>query len=715
MASGRFDLVKTLGTSSYIYSRCEWSSSGNVNNNRSTINVNVIVGKRSGSNTPTTCTFNTTVSVSGANSPATQTSAPYTSVKANQEITVFSGSFTINHNADGTKGTTISVAIGNNNVYHAEAYSNITLDTIPRASTPSVRGVGTMGGSMIIDTNRASGSFTHTLTYLFGNASGTIATGVGTDATWNIPIELASQVPNAPSGIGTITCTTYSGSTNVGSKTCQFTLNVPDSIRPTAALTFEEANLEMISKNWGIYVQGKSELDVSITGTGAYGSTIKSYQSYVQGISSIKQNYVSWRLTNHGTSEVTAYVVDTRERKSETVSQELTVVEYFKPTIRSVSVSRCLEDGTESDEGTYLLLSFAGIIAPVANKNSAKFSIKIREKGADVNYSEYILSTNYEVELLDTILADGSGNKLQLSTDVSYDIRFEAIDAFDETHILKEIGTGFDLINLNVSGNSMALGKISEADPDEKLLEVGFEETRFSGDVTLVGDRAMVVDKHIRSIKSKDFFDMLYNSDGMTGSVFLEDSYFMQGEDSMYDYTIYGDFYNFHWMPFRAFTGTDKVQEKPYYNGTLILYSATGAFNPVALTIFNKLCKFKYEFPSGNSDNYSESEQIIGTWIDGKTLYRKVITTYDTVENEVKFSIAHGVSGWDKMWVDLGNSFFYENTRKRSLPMEQTFYTSTDGNDMCHVYIEGDYVYIVSRGGWGTGWLKVITLNYTKV
>ena len=155
MASGKFDLTKTLGTSAYIYSRCEWSSSGNVSNNKSTIYVNVIVGKKSGSNTPTTCTFNTSVSV-------TQSSSPYTSVSANQEINVFSGSFTIDHNADGTKSTSISVSIGNNNVYHATGSSNITLDTIPRASSLS-GGSGDIGGNSTITITRASSSFTHKL------------------------------------------------------------------------------------------------------------------------------------------------------------------------------------------------------------------------------------------------------------------------------------------------------------------------------------------------------------------------------------------------------------------------------------------------------------------------------------------------------------------------------------------------------------------------
>lgn len=34
---------------------------------------------------------------------------------------------------------------------------------------------------------------------------------------------------------------------------------------------------------------------------------------------------------------------------------------------------------------------------------------------------------------------------------------------------------------------------------------------------------------------------------------------------------------------------------------------------------------------SGSSDNYSTEEQVIGTWIDGKPIYRKVLSTGSSV------------------------------------------------------------------------------------
>lgn len=86
--------------------------------------------------------------------------------------------------------------------------SSWALDTIPRASTPSVSET-TIGSTMTITTNRASSSFTHTLTYSIGSYSGTIATGVEASTTWTIPATLANAMPNNTSGTLTIGCTTY--------------------------------------------------------------------------------------------------------------------------------------------------------------------------------------------------------------------------------------------------------------------------------------------------------------------------------------------------------------------------------------------------------------------------------------------------------------------------------------------------------------------------
>lgn len=48
-----------------------------------------------------------------------------------------------------------------------------------------------------------------------------------------------------------------------------------------------------------------------------------------------------------------------------------------------------------------------------------------------------------------------------------------------------------------------------------------------------------------------------------------------------------------------------------------------------------------------NTDYYSTTEQIVGKWIDGKPLYRKVIN-FGTLPNNTTKNVAHGISNVDK-------------------------------------------------------------------
>ena len=57
-----------------------------------------------------------------------------------------------------------------------------------------------------------------------------------------------------------------------------------------------------------------------------------------------------------------------------------------------------------------------------------------------------------------------------------------------------------------------------------------------------------------------------------------------------------------------------------------------------------------------NIHTYSTTEQVVGTWIDGKPIYEKTIHfttgTANTYNRE-----SHGVVDIDKIWIDYGNSF----------------------------------------------------------
>lgn len=151
---------------------------------------------------------------------------------ANYNINKFADhTYTIIHNTDGTKTITLQGQFTTKSTYitGGSVSGQITLPQIARAS--SVSGLSTrLGTAGTITITRQSSSFTHTLTYSFGSASGTIATKTSnTSVSWTPPVSLISQFNNQTSKTGTITCTTYSGNTEVGTSTSTLTLSVPSS------------------------------------------------------------------------------------------------------------------------------------------------------------------------------------------------------------------------------------------------------------------------------------------------------------------------------------------------------------------------------------------------------------------------------------------------------------------------------------------------------
>lgn len=466
VASGKFDLTKTLGASSYIYSRCEWSSSGNISTNKSTINVRVIVGKRSGSNTPTTCTFNTTVSVNGADSPSTQSSSPYDSISANEEITVFSGTFTIKHNDNGKKSTTISVSIGNNNVYHAEGSSSITLDTIPRASSIS-GGSGNIGEKVTINISRASSSFKHTLNYEFGNLSGTIGTNIGTSCEWLIPTTFYNQIPNANEGTGTITCITYDGSTEIGRKSISFTAKVTNS--NPSSFDFMYADIGGMTPNENITVhltgddtkiiKGYSSLFVMITSeaSGNNGANISYYQIDNEKVYVADMHPVQFQIDNYNKNTITVLVVDTRGNSTSITKTITDFLDYEDLIKGNIKLTR-----SNGGVGEFVTLEFNGTFwndsfGSVDNELSVIYKYKKTNSSEFIQGTTNIVTTNSENNYSFNGLIEGDTEDKGFNINYSYDLLVQVSDKINTVIFTTVIGAGTPAIA--IYQNYVSLGK----------------------------------------------------------------------------------------------------------------------------------------------------------------------------------------------------------------------------------------------------------------
>ena len=207
----------------------------------------------------------------------------YSNITDYQERTFASGTLKIAHNSDGSKSFTISGFSGwiyDSGTTNASAQS-FTLSTIPRASSVSCS-TANIGSNATITINRASTSFTHTLTYVFGSLNGTIATKTSsTNISWILPTTFYAQIPNAKSGAGTITCQTYNGSTLIGSKSTSFTATVSESLsKPILSPTAVDSNTTTtaLTGDSSKFIKYYSKASVATGAEARNSATLKSYK-----------------------------------------------------------------------------------------------------------------------------------------------------------------------------------------------------------------------------------------------------------------------------------------------------------------------------------------------------------------------------------------------------------------------------------------------------
>ena len=127
MASGNFNLTRTGATSSYVSFKCYWSSTPDVSGNYSTVTVNVVASKGSGSTSNTWGTHNTSATVNGE----TQNAGGSFTLSPGGSVTLLSKSYIVPHNNDGSKTITISANVGGD-VMWGNGSATVQLDTIPR-------------------------------------------------------------------------------------------------------------------------------------------------------------------------------------------------------------------------------------------------------------------------------------------------------------------------------------------------------------------------------------------------------------------------------------------------------------------------------------------------------------------------------------------------------------------------------------------------------
>lgn len=350
-------------------------------------------------------------------------------LSAYQKKLLFAANWVVGHNADGTKDFKVTCNYNVNVTFHGVYYGSTTwegfgtLNTIPRTSSISIHpSTINFGEKTRIHINRASGSFTHTLTFRWYSNNNTFASKinyVNYDFTPNI--DLSRYIPDKTSGWGTIVCDTYSGRTKIGSSSATLTIHTVNDSRFQPVIhgfTISEGSPEVTTAVGAVYVQSKSKLKVSTNASAKMYSTISKIKTKVGNATYTGDSIVSGFVAKSGNLNIVVTVTDSRGYKA-TSSKSINLKPYKNPTT-TISAQR------RKDAQEIVDITWSGTSKSIGVNNVMGYKIEYQR----INNSWIVLEQNSSATR-----EVWSGTKVlnSMAIDKVYNIRITMYDEFMST------------------------------------------------------------------------------------------------------------------------------------------------------------------------------------------------------------------------------------------------------------------------------------------
>lgn len=310
---------------------------------------------------------------------------------------------------------------------------------------------GVLGSEHTLKLKRYSSALTHTIKAACGKKIVTIATGLKADSVeWTPPIEWSAQNTTGTSVPVVITCTTYNGSTAIGSTSVSLTFAIPASVAPFVSFTaVDKLGYPDI---YGKYIQGKSKLEVTVEGDGVYGSTITAYSVICSGQAKTGEVTV-FDLPKAGTILITVKATDSRGRTTEE-SGTISVMAYTAPTATITSVYRCDAGGNEDPDGELARAVFSATVPALDGRNSASYVLKYRPRGTTA-------WTSVALEDLTGQYSITAGSRIVgVSLELAYEFSLQVTDNFGPAveSSYRTIQVAFAFIQMNRATKSLGVG-----------------------------------------------------------------------------------------------------------------------------------------------------------------------------------------------------------------------------------------------------------------
>jgi len=495
-------LKKDFHKSGVFTLQIEWSvTSQSTENNTSVVEAKMyLISNMSGGTISSSTSKNGSIIIDGN---TYNHSGLNVSISSGQKKLLATSTRTVTHNPDGTKSITIGGRLDINVTLSGTYYGTITIPTvtvslapIPRASSITSFPSFTIGNDFTVTIQRASSAFTHKLELKYGSTVIATRTGIGTSYTFSLSTAeqdaLYAAMSNVTSGTVTLVCTTFNGSTQIGSPVSKTaTATVGNFIVPSlTSITATEENSEV---TLGFFIQNVSKIRFTVNGAQAgRGSTIKSIKVNFNSVNYNGSSVLVTGINVSGTLSATATVTDNRNRTaSKTVN--VTIVPYAAPKLTSVSIVRCYSDGSENPLGDHIKVVTDGNISSLDGNNTMTYKVSKKVRGSSTwtqILSESVSGTNLSKSNV------FSGFPIESA----FDIKIDITDRFNTTSHTTYVSTG--KVTFSWGDEGIAVGKIYEL--DQETFQVG-GDAKIEGNINQTG----TVNALFKPIEIKEYgFDL---------------------------------------------------------------------------------------------------------------------------------------------------------------------------------------------------------------
>ncbi len=262
---------------------------------------------------------------------------------------------------------------------------SFTLSTIPRVSdlALSKTSISADGVDTVVATaTKKNNSFTDTITVKLGDYTQDITSGTA----FTIPEGWINAI-SGTSATADVTVTTKSGNTVIGTNTAKLTVSVPDTIVPAVnSVTMSEA-ITSTKSAFGVFVTDISKLNVSVSASGVYGSTIQFVKTVFDNTAYDGTSFQTSAISRSGTLSMATTVTDSRGR-SASYTKEVTVYPYSAPKIISAS---------SVSNGTDTVVTVTGAVSPVMVGSTAKNTKTLKISYKSSTETEFANETTVDV------------------------------------------------------------------------------------------------------------------------------------------------------------------------------------------------------------------------------------------------------------------------------------------------------------------------------